>query len=361
MSTAVARKADSFDAAHFGREVLYQEGRALVDLSESLCDTAFTAAIQQLFACSGRVIVSGMGKAGLIGRKLAATFASTGTCAHFVHPGEAFHGDLGSFHETDVAVVLSRSGETEEIVKILPSLIARAIPIIAITAGPRSTLGDVADTVLEIGTATEACDLGLAPSTSTALMLGIGDALALTVSRLRGFRVDDFARFHPGGSLGRQLTKVDEMMRPLAECRIARVTSSVREVVANQNAAGRRTGAVMLVDNDNFLRGIFTDSDLARLVADPSCDLDGSVGNVMTVSPKTIQSGQTVGQAVETLGEYRISELPVVNLDGSILGLIDITDLIGHTDNYDRQIHSGTEADVESGGAPKLKINSPNA
>ena len=360
MSTAPARKADPFDAVSFAREVLRHEGESLVELSQAVCRRAFTESIDLILGCSGRVIVSGMGKAGLIGAKLSATFSSTGTCAHFVHPGEAFHGDLGRFHETDVAVILSRSGETEEIVKILPSLLARTLPIIAITAKPRSSLGTAASTVLDIGGAAEAGELGLAPSTSTTLMLGVGDALALTVSKLRGFQVEDFARFHPGGSLGRQLTKVNEMMRPLAECRVSQVTCSVRDVVANQHPSGRRTGAAMLVDDQQFLRGIFTDSDLARMLTDPSCDLDCPVADVMTSSPKTVDSGQTISQAIETLGEYQISELPVVNPDGSVVGLVDITDLIGHSSS--REHSSASEPARHQGDStPILRITHPDS
>lgn len=336
-----ARKApgpgDAFDPILFAREVLQEEARAVLKLSQSLCGESFTSAVQLLMECRGRVIVSGMGKAGLIGNKLAATLASTGTCSHFVHPAEAFHGDLGRFHDSDCVVILSRSGQTEEITKILPSLQQRAIPIIALTARPASPLGRAARVILDIGDAPEVCNMGLAPSTSTTLMLALGDALALTVSRFKGFRSEDFARYHPGGSLGRKLAPVEQLMRPLVDCRIADWKATVRQVVADPQAGRRRTGAVMLVDDQGTLRGIFTDSDLARLVADTSADLDQPVANVMTVSPKTIRSGQTIAEAIETLDEYRISELPVVTADGRVVGLIDITDLLGDLDRNDSE------------------------
>jgi arabinose-5-phosphate isomerase len=329
MSASIARNADSFNAESFGRGVLLREGQALIDQSKSLSGTAFTAALDLILGCQGRVIVAGMGKAGIIGKKLTATLASTGTCSHFVHPAEAFHGDLGRFHETDIAIILSRSGETEEISKILPSLADSTIPIIAITENPHSALAAAAQVVLDLGKSDEACPLGLAPSTSTTVMLGIGDALALTVSRLRGFRAEDFASRHPGGSLGRQLAKVRDVMRPLSDCRTASPTWSVRQVIVNQQVPGRRTGAVMLVDEQWRLYGIFTDSDLCRLVADPQCDLDRFVREVMTTTPKTVDGDQTAAEAMEILDQYRISELPVLNSAREVIGLIDITDLIG--------------------------------
>jgi arabinose-5-phosphate isomerase len=319
---------NALDAVSFARRVLRREGEALIAQSEALEVTSFRQSLELLLQCEGRVIVTGMGKAGLVGNKLAATLASTGTCAHFVHPGEAYHGDLGRFHPTDVAIILSRSGETEEVTRILPSLTGRRIPIIAITAVPTSSLGRAATAVLKVMDVAEVCSLQLAPSTSTTTMLAIGDALALTLSRERGFRSADFVKFHPGGSLGRKLMPVDEIMRHLHECRLANWTQSVRAVVAQQRN-GRRSGAVMLIDDETRLIGIFTDSDLARLVADPQCDLDRPVHEVMTTSPKTIISGGTVDEAISKLDAHRISELPVVSETNVVLGLIDITDLIG--------------------------------
>ncbi|HIF31428.1 MAG TPA: KpsF/GutQ family sugar-phosphate isomerase [Planctomycetaceae bacterium] len=352
MTTSTARKADLFDAESFGRRVLLREGQALVKQSESLSGPAFIAALDLILGCNGRVIVTGMGKAGIIGEKLTATLASTGTCSHFVHPGEAFHGDLGRFHETDVVIILSRSGETEEIRKILPSLAVAAIPIISITENPDSTLGNASQVVLESGETDEACALGLAPSTSTTVMLGIGDALALTASRLRGFRQEDFARHHPGGSLGRQLAKVRDVMRPLSACRLASPTWSVREVVV-QHVPGRGTGAVMLVDEHQRLFGIFTDSDLRRLIGDPKCDLDRSVHEVMTPTPKTVSGDQTAVEAIKVLDAHRISELPVLNGEGEVIGLIDITDLIGRVE---APWSSSSSRDRDQ---PNLKIRYP--
>ena len=211
------------------------------------------------------MIVSGIGKAGLIGQKIMATLASTGTPSHFLHPAEAVHGDLGRVHADDVVLVLSQSGETEEIVRLLPPLAELGVPIIAITGRADSTLGRAARVVIDLGPVEEACPLGLAPSSSTTAMLAVGDALALVVSRMRGFAREDFARFHPAGNLGLKLSKVEQHMRPLEQCRVAPEGQTVREVLVRVSVPGRRTGATMLVDAEGKLSGIFTDSDLARL------------------------------------------------------------------------------------------------
>ena len=218
-----------------------------------------------LFTCKGCAIVTGMGKAGLIGQKIAATLSSTGTRAHFLHPAEAFHGDLGRVHPDDVVVMLTQSGETAEVVQLLPSLRDFGVPLVAITASHSSTVGRAATVVIELGELEEVCSLGLAPSTSTTAMLAVGDALALVVSKMRNFQADDFARFHPGGALGRRLSRVDDLMRPLAECRQASDALTVREVIVACSKPGRRTGAIMLTDDAGRLTGLFTDSDLARL------------------------------------------------------------------------------------------------
>lgn len=318
------------DVVGLARKILRDEGDALIQLARRLSGDAFAAAVELIERCRGRIIVSGMGKAGLIGRKLAATFCSTGTPSHFLHPAEAIHGDLGCVATTDVVLLLSASGETEEILRLLPNLVRLAVPLIAITCRGSSSLARAANVVLELGELREACPLGLAPTTSTTLMMALGDALALVVSQRRGFTARDFARFHPGGSLGRKLTYVEEVMRPLAECRIASDQLSVRQVIVSQSRPGRRTGAIMLLDETGRLSGIFTDSDLARLIAQSQdTALDQPICQVMTRTPKTIPAGKPLECALELLQEYKISELPVVDPSGRPLGLIDITDVIG--------------------------------
>jgi arabinose-5-phosphate isomerase len=242
MSTDAAGRPDNWsrpEQLRFGREVIATEAQALSGLAERLSDE-FCQAVHLLLECRGNVMVTGMGKAGLIGQKITATLASTGTIAHFVHPAEAIHGDLGRIRRGDVVLALSMSGETAEVTRLIPSLAEAAVPLIAITGNPGSALGRAARVVLDLGPLKEACSLGLAPSTSTTAMLALGDALALVASRCRQFNRDDFARCHPGGSLGRKLSKVEDVMRPLAECRVCAETWTVREVLVRVSRPGRQ-------------------------------------------------------------------------------------------------------------------------
>jgi arabinose-5-phosphate isomerase len=311
------------------REILRLEAKAIWELSDRL-NKSFCQTVELLYACRGSAIVTGMGKAGLVGQKIAATLASLGTRAHFLHPAEAFHGDLGRIHPDDVVVVLSQSGETAEVVQLLPSLREFGVPIIAITAATTSTVGNAARVVIELGQLEEACSLGLAPSTSTTAMLAVGDALALVLSKLRGFRAEDFARFHPGGALGRKLRRVDDVMRPLAECRTAGDRQTVREVIVACGKPGRRTGAIMLTDAAGRLTGLFTDSDLARLFERrDEAALDRPIREVMAARPTTVLAGTRVRDAVALLAERKFSELPVVDAAGRPIGLVDVTDVVG--------------------------------
>ena len=310
------------------REVIRLEATALWQVSQRLGDE-LTAALALLESRRGAVIVTGMGKAGLIGQKLAATFASTGQPSHFLHPAEAVHGDLGRVQPEDTVIVLSQSGETPEVTQLLPSLAELGVPLIAITAHGQSAVGRAARVVLPLGALNEACSLGLAPSTSTTAMLAVGDAVALVLSSIRGFQADDFARRHPGGALGKKLSLVDDAMRPLAECRVADETQTVREVIIGCGKPGRRTGAVMLIDTRGALSGLFTDSDLARLLETrDEAALDQPISQRMVRSPATIRSGARIGEAVRLLAERKFSELPVVDSSGKPLGLIDVTDVV---------------------------------
>ncbi len=312
----------------YGRKILLAEGEAVVNAGRRL-DRGFARAVRLIYASEGSVIVTGMGKAGLIGKKIMATLGSTGTRAHYLHPAEAVHGDLGRVHEDDVVLVLSQSGETEEVVRLLPVLERWRIPVIAITARADSTLGGAATITLPLGELREADALGLAPSTSTTVMLAVGDALALAVSRLRDFRREDFARFHPGGSLGKKLSQVDEVMRPLAQCRVASDTLTVKDVLVVSSLPGRRTGAVMLVDAAGRLSGIFTDSDLVRLLEGrPSTELQEPIEHVMTRNPRRVLAGTLTADALEIISGRKISELPVVDSAGRPVGMIDITDVL---------------------------------
>ena len=311
-----------------GRAVLRAEGEAVLAVAAAL-DESFCRAVRLVEACTGSVVVTGIGKAGLVARKISATLASTGTPSHFLHPAEAMHGDLGALRGDDVVLALSQSGETEEITRLLPHVVARRVPIVALTARPDSTLGRAATVVVATGSVREACELGLAPSTSTSVMLAVGDALALVTSGRRSFTAEEFAARHPGGSLGRQLMLVEDAMRPLAECRLARADETVREVFARPLPA-RRTGAVMVVGEAGRLEGIFTDSDLARLFERRHDDLlDAPIGRVMTARPTTVPAGTRLRDAVAILEARRLSELPVVDPEGRVSGLLDVVDLVG--------------------------------
>ncbi|HEV2971996.1 MAG TPA: KpsF/GutQ family sugar-phosphate isomerase, partial [Pirellulales bacterium] len=331
MSTAAAPAPgplSPFEQLRYAKQIIQMEAQALEGLAGRL-DTEFCRAVEELYHCPGSVIVTGIGKAGLIGQKIAATLSSTGTRSHFLHAGEAVHGDLGRIHRTDALLVLSQSGETQEVIRLLPTLKGLGIPNIAITGSRASTLGRAAHVTIQLGSLKEACALGLAPSTSTTAMLAMGDALALVTSRMRSFGREDFARFHPGGSLGRQLAKVEDCMRPLADCRVAICSESVRQVFVERRFSGRRTGAIMIVDPDEILRGIFTDSDLARLFESRRDGaLDGPIRDVMTKRPTTVPLGSMLTDAVEIMGERKISELPVVDMAGRPVGLIDVTDVV---------------------------------
>jgi arabinose-5-phosphate isomerase len=318
-----------FELLREARAVMEEEASGLAKVAAGL-DTDFCQAVDLLCDCRGKVIVTGMGKAGLIGRKVAATLSSTGTSAHFLHPAEAAHGDLGCLSADDVLVVLSNSGETEEVSRILPSIRRFGIPIVAITASRTSTLGLAAAATIELGHLREAGVHALAPSTSTTAMLAVGDALALVVGRRRGFTPQQFAIFHAGGSLGVRFKTVGQIMRKGDALRIAADTKSIREVFTNLCRPGRRTGAVMLVDVAGRLSGLFTDSDLAKLL-ERRCDekLDRPIAESMACRPMTIGPAATLADAIEILSRNRISELPVVDEADRPVGLIDITDVVG--------------------------------
>jgi arabinose-5-phosphate isomerase len=327
-AAATAGELSPFEQLRFARHVILTESRALAKLADRL-DGEFCRAVELVHSCRGSVIVCGIGKAGLIGQKIMATMASTGTPSHCLHPAEAVHGDLGRVGRNDVMLILSQSGETEEIVRLLPSLAEFGVPIVAITTSQTSSLGRAAAVTIELGPLEEACSLGLAPSTSTTAMLALGDALALVVSQMRRFSRDDFARFHPAGSLGNKLSRVEHHARPLGQCRVSSEDQTVREVLVRASMPGRRTGAIMLTDGDGRLSGIFTDSDLARLFEHRrDGELDHPIRNVMTKDPLRVETGSMMVDAVAIMAGRKISELPVIDADGRPVGLIDITDVV---------------------------------
>ncbi len=317
------------DGIAFAREVLRIEAQALLQVRDRIDETIARAA-DLIFRCRGSVIVTGMGKAGIVGQKLAATLASTGTAAFPLHPGEAVHGDLGRVRAGDVVIALSQSGETDEVLRLLPSIHRLGAMLVAITTRSTSSLGRAADLCITLGPIEEACPLGLAPSASTTAMMALGDALALLVSRLRDFRAEDFAMNHPAGMLGRSLSRVEDVMRTGKRFRVARADLSVREVFVGLAGPRRRSGAVLIVDETERLAGIFTDSDLARLFEQrQEAMLDRPIREVMTPDPVQVVVGSSVASAIDAMRDKKISELPVVDRVGRPVGLIDLTDLIG--------------------------------
>jgi len=330
------------------REILRNEANAVLEIAESMEQSlgqAFSEAVAMLLECRGCVILSGIGKAGLVAQKLVATLASTGTPSHFLHPVEAVHGDLGRVTADDLVVMFSQSGETEEIVRLLPSFADMGVPIIAVTASNDCTLARHAVLVLPLGKRVEADPLNLAPTTSTTVMLALGDALALVVSAERGFRAEHFAKFHPGGSLGRKLSLVEDYMRPIGECRIAPDSETVREIFMRHRVPGRRSGAVLLHNEPGQLSGIFTDSDLARLFElRNDGGLDRPVAEVMTRTPLVVTLGSKMLEAVAIMARRKISELPVIDENSIPVGMIDITDVVANFPEYALYAETPTES-----------------
>jgi len=323
-NSAVSRK----ERIARGISIIQHNASALTQVSGSI-DEEFAFAAERIVALRGCLIICGIGKAGLIGRKLAATFASTGTRAHFLHPSDAIHGDLGCIGPTDLVLILSNSGSTAEVVEILPCISRRSSGILSITSGANSPLARASDVALILPPLKEACQHNLAPTTTTVAMLALGDALAMVVSEAKGFRVDDFAELHPGGALGRKLATVDELMRPLSECRICTESVSIRNMLVDVSKPGRRSGAVMITDSHGILTGIFTDSDLAKMLEHHrESELDRPISEVMTVRFSAIQQGARLDDAISIMAHRKISELPVVDSSDRPLGMIDITDIL---------------------------------
>ena len=309
----------------FAREVLKLEASAIAALADRI-DDRFLEAVRLILKCKGRVVATGMGKPGLIGQKLSATFASTGTPSYSLHPAEALHGDLGRVVKQDVLLVLSNSGETEEILRLIPPIRKIGAKIIAITGRKDSTVGRYCDILLDIGPIEEACPLGLAPTTSTTAMLALGDALALAVQKERALTPEEYAFYHPGGSLGRKLLKVEEIMRKGAANAVIPEDRMVKEALFAITEA--RAGAISCVDAEGRLTGIFTDGDLRRhLALEPNVEA-ATLRNVMTRSPITIAPDRLAAEAAQILRERRIDELPVVDASGRPVGMIDIQDLL---------------------------------
>ncbi len=324
----------SFDAANINAEQVLSlarktfeiEAAAVLDLATRVGDE-FVQAVGLMVACPGRVVVMGMGKSGHIGRKIAATLASTGTPALFVHPAEASHGDLGMIQAVDVVLAISNSGESEELIAILPVLSRLGIALIAITGGLQSTLARHASVTLDSSVAREACPLNLAPTSSTTAQLALGDALAVALLDARGFREEDFARSHPGGALGRKLlTHVSDVMRSGAAVPRVRPETPFTELMREMSAKG--LGASAIVDDSQHVLGIFTDGDLRRLV-EKGVDLRGlNAADVMHGDPRTVRVDFLAVEAVAVMERYRITSILVVDGEGVLCGALNSNDLM---------------------------------
>ncbi len=313
----------------YARRVICAEAEAITAMAP-IVDEVFAQAAEMVYCCTGSCIVSGIGKAGIIGRKISATLASTGTPSHFLHPVEAVHGDLGRLRKDDVVMVLSYGGETDEIIRLINLVKQLEIPLIAITSDDDSTLGRYSDIVLCMGKVNEVCPLGVAPSVSTTCMLAIGDALAFTVMKARNFSVDDYVRFHPGGSLGTKLMTVEQsmMFRPGEKLPIAGLGDTLEQMLARTSDV-KRHGAVMIVDDAGKLAGIITDADVRRLLTQRGTAAFGhKAGRIMTAGCKRIRADALAAEATAIFHKYRIDELPVVDAEDRPVGLIDVQDIV---------------------------------
>jgi arabinose-5-phosphate isomerase len=306
------------------RKVLRTEAAAILGLVDRI-DGRFEEAVQLLYECRGRVIVTGMGKSGLICRKISATLSSTGTSAWFLHPAEAIHGDLGAIREDDVVIALSHSGETEELLRLIESIRRTGARLIAITGNPSSTLAGSADVTLDCGVTEEACPMNLAPTASTTAALALGDALAMTLLVRKGFREEDFASLHPGGKLGRRLMRVEHVMHTGSAAPIVRLSTPMPEVFHEMSS--KRLGMTCVVADDGTLAGVFTDGDLRRLMTRASNVLALSAGDAMTPNPITIQRELLAVEALKVMETHKITSVVVVDARRVVEGVVHLHDL----------------------------------
>jgi arabinose-5-phosphate isomerase len=306
------------------KKVLQTEAEAILALVDRL-DHRFDQAIRLLLNCRGRVIVTGMGKSGIICRKIAATLSSTGTSASFLHPAEALHGDLGVLQSDDVIVALSYSGETEELLRLLETIKRLGAPLIAITGDLSSTLGQAADVALDCRVSAEACPLNLVPTASTTAALALGDALAMTLLVAKGFRQEDFANLHPGGKLGKRLMRADQLMHGGDQAPIVELTTRMRDVIHEISSKG--LGMACVVDARRALIGIITDGDLRRHMTGDTHILERAAGDIMTTNPVTISADTLAAEALHKLEQRKITAIVVVDRSNAVLGVVHLHDL----------------------------------
>jgi len=316
---------ESVSAIETARRVLAVESRAIVAISERVNET-FDHAVDLLYSCKGRVVVTGMGKSGLIGRKIAGTFASTGTPAIFLHPADALHGDLGMVQRDDVALVISYGGDSEEVLRLVEAFKRLGIRIASLTGNVNSPLAQASDVVLDVGVAEEACPLNLAPTASTTATLAMGDAIAIALLERRGFGPDDFATLHPGGRLGRKLQRAENVMHKGADTPIVHANSSMPDVIYEMSRKG--LGMTTVVDDAGHLLGVITDGDLRRLMQ--KCGesvLRLSAGQCMTRNPVTINPRELASAALQLMEGRKITSVVVVDDEKRVLGVVHLHDL----------------------------------
>jgi len=320
------KRAEDID---YGREVLRVEMNAIRDMID-LVDVRFSRAVQAVVACKGRVVLTGVGKSGLIGRKISATMASTGTPSLFLHSGEAVHGDLGRVMANDVVIALSYSGTTAEVLRVIPLIKKIGAHLISITGTLDNPLAEAADESLEIGNIAEACPIGLAPTSSTTAMLALGDALSMTVADRKSFSREEYGLYHRGGAIGRKLTKVREVMRTLGEVPVVLTGSAVGPAIrdASSPERPRRSGAVLVTTEAGALAGILTDGDLRRHVSQGTLHLDAPIDDVMTAAPKFVLGDDLLADAFRRMKDHMIDELPVVDANDRLEGLLDVQDVL---------------------------------
>jgi arabinose-5-phosphate isomerase len=305
--------------------VLRIEAEALGEMLQRL-DARFEQAVELLLACKGRVVVSGMGKSGLIGRKIAATFSSTGTPAAFLHPAEAIHGDLGMLMRDDVVLAVSYGGETEEIIALLETIKRLGLRMVTLTGHPRSTIAAASDVMLDVSVKEEACSLNLAPTASTTATMAMGDALAIAMLDRRGFSPGDFAALHPGGRLGKKLLRVENLMHAGEAMPRVTATAKMPDVIYEMSKKG--LGMTTVVDAEGRLAGILTDGDLRRLMQQRgAATLDLVVGDCVTKNPRTIAPGELAGSALRMMEERKITSLVVVDTERRPVGVVHLHDL----------------------------------
>jgi arabinose-5-phosphate isomerase len=309
----------------YGRTVLAAEAATIGRLP---LDEGFTTTVEWILSCRGRVVVTGIGKPGFVAQKISATLASTGTPSWYVHPAEAAHGDLGRVTRDDVVLALSNSGETEEILRLLPALKKIGARVVAVTKDRVNPLARAADVVVPIGDVEEACPMGLAPTASTAALLALGDAIAMTVLKNRPFDREEYALYHPGGKLGRGLMKVREVMRQGDANPVVKSTATLGDVLGIMTQTPGRPGAATVVDAKGKLVGVFTDGDLRRLVERGEADFRGSIAKVMSRNPRTVRPDALVVDAARVLRQARIDQVPVVDAEDRPVGLLDVQDLL---------------------------------